>query len=108
MPFQKGNTLGHRFNPGEIGNPYGRPKGFSTQIQRLCGKDYRKTAEGLRVVAFGNADQCERFFGEPIRRTVKDRLAAMVELRDSGPGRPAQAVPSAGPENQNIVIRWLS
>ena len=36
------------------------------------------------------AKQREKFFGEPVAVSTRDRLAAMVELRDSGPGRPVQ------------------
>ena len=44
------------------------------------------------MIAFGTAKQRENFFGEPVNVSTRDRLAAMVELRDSGPGRPMQTL----------------
>ena len=108
MGFQKGNKFGHRFKKGEIGNPYGGPQGFAGRIKVLCGRDYEKIAEGYYLVAFGTSKECVAFFGEPIRRTVKDRLTAISELRDSGPGRPSQAIAHAAPEGREIVVRWQS
>ena len=106
MPFQRGNTLGRRFQKGKVANPNGRPKGFAAQIQRLCGKDYQKIAEAHAVIAFGTAKECTAVFGEPLRRTVKDHLTALTELRDSGPGRPSQALANYVSDGGDIVIRW--
>ena len=47
--------------------------------------------KGLVLIAWGTAKQREKFFGEPVAVSARDRLEAMVELRDSGPGRPVQA-----------------
>ena len=48
--------------------------------------------KGFAVIAVGTAKQREKFFGEPVYVSTRDRLAAMVELRDSGPGRPVQTL----------------
>ena len=55
------------------------------------GDDYRKLVRAFVLIAWGTAKQREKFFGEPVAVSARDRLEAMVELRDSGPGRPMQA-----------------
>ena len=88
-----GRDADGRFRQGLSGNPGVRPKGFVGRIKTACGgDDYRKLVKGFAVIAFGTAKQREKFFGEPVEVSARDRLAAMVELRDSGPGRPVQAV----------------
>jgi hypothetical protein len=49
---------------------------------------FTEVVDGFFVIAFGTPMQRKRFFGESITVSASDRLRAMVELRDSGPGRP--------------------
>jgi hypothetical protein len=81
-----------RFRPGFSGNKSGRPAGFAGQIQRLCGKDYKRIAEALFLIAMGTADARRKFFNEEVSVSTKDRIRALEALRDSGPGRPAQQI----------------
>jgi hypothetical protein len=86
-----------QFKPGQpSANPGGRPKGFANKIKALCGDDYDKLADGLFMIAFGTKGQREEFFGEDVKVTAKDRVAALKELRDSGPGRPVQTLDHRG------------
>ena len=80
------------WKPGQSGHPGGRPKGFVARIKDVCGEDYERLAKGFEMIAFGPPAERRTFFGEPVTVTARDRIAAMVELRDSGPGRPAQTI----------------
>jgi hypothetical protein len=92
-PKQRGGVTGKGFQPGASGNPGGRPKGFAARIKELTGgDDYPRIAEGFAVLAFGSPAERKKFFGEVVQVTARDRIAALIELRDSGPGRPAQTV----------------
>lgn len=79
-PFQRG------ISP----NPGGRPRGFVERIKDCCGEDYDRLVTGLYLIAFGTAAERFAFFGEHVKVTTHDRLVAIIELRDSGPGRPRQ------------------
>jgi len=100
-----------QFQPGQSGNPGGRPKGFATKIKELCGDDYEKIAKGLYLIAFGKASERREFFGDDkMRVTTRDRIAAAVALRDSGPGRPVQALEHRGdvPAATRIIHQYAN
>jgi hypothetical protein len=80
------------FRKGVSPNAGGRPKGFAARIRERCGEDYGLIADALYVIGYGTAAQRRAFFGERVTVSTRDRLVAIIELRDSGPGRPAQAI----------------
>lgn len=81
-----------QFGPGNKANPGGRPKGFANRIKELCGDDYEQIARGLYLIAKGTDEEIRAFYGATFKRSAKDRALAWKELRDSGPGRPAQTL----------------
>ena len=87
---ETGRGADGRFRNGVSGN--GRPADVGRIKPATGGDDYPKLVKGFAVIAFGTAKQREKFFGEPVEVSTRDRLAAMTELRDSGPGRPVQTV----------------
>ena len=103
-----GKPRGKPFEANNRANPGGRPKGFAARIQQLCGgKDYPKIADGYYLIALGTAKQRTEFFGEPVRVSVSDRIKALTELRDSGPGKPKQSTELSGPEGGPVPLTWL-
>jgi hypothetical protein len=80
------------WKPGKSANPLGRPASVTARIRDICGDHYERIWEALGVVAFGT--DAERFavFGRPLKFSARDVLLAVLELRDSGPGRPIQKV----------------
>jgi hypothetical protein len=92
MSFRKGESGNQstQFRPGQSGNPGGRQKGFAKAIQAKCGDDYERIVEGLYAIAFGSPKQVKEVFGPRFEVTPKMRLTALLELRNSGPGRPRQ------------------
>jgi hypothetical protein len=94
-----------KFEPGTSGNPGGRPKGFTGQIKAKCGDDYEKLVEGLYILAFGSpAEQADYFQDASIEVDAKVRLAALTELRDSGPGRPKTIVEIETPPDVPLFV----
>ena len=96
------------FRKGVSPNAGGRPKGFAALIKERCGEDYGYLVDGLFMIAFGKAAQRRAFFGERVKVTTHDRLVAMIELRNSGPGRPAQVIDIDGwPQVPMFVLNEL-
>ena len=54
-------------------------------IKELCGDNYERIWYGLSVIAWGTTADRRAFFGERVDVTTRDRLLAIIELRDSGP-----------------------
>lgn len=92
-----------KFKPGQSGNPGGRPKGFASHIQRLCGKDGRKLAKAWMLIAWGSDAECLEFFGQKIKRDVDHRLRALEQLGNRGYGRPLTLTPDA-PELEDRML----
>jgi hypothetical protein len=91
-PTEKSLANLKRWAPGVSGNPGGRPRGFARIIREYCGENFERIVEGLFLIAYGTAQQRRLYFGQQIRVTTRERLMAMIELRDSGPGRPMQRI----------------
>lgn len=69
-------VIGRPFQPGESGNPGGRPKGLTRRVRELVGEDAEMVIRFL----------IETMHDSRVRR--RDRLEAARHLLDRGWGRP--------------------
>ena len=77
---QRGGITGRGFQPGQSGNPGGRPKGLSRRVRELVGEDGHAIAEFMLDV-----------MNDETARNA-DRIEAAKWLGDRGFGRAVQAV----------------
>jgi uncharacterized protein DUF5681 len=76
-----GGVTGKGFQPGQSGNPGGRPKGIAAKAREVCGSD------GEKLITFWFAVMNDASY------EVKDRLAASRLLSERGFGKPPQFMP---------------
>jgi len=80
------------FQPGQSGNPGGRPKEDS-EVKALARTAGPEAIEKLLELMRGDD-----------RRTA---LAAAQALLDRGFGKPSQSVEMSGPDGEPLVVSWL-
>lgn len=86
---------GRRFQPGQSGNPGGRPKGYAglaAAVREKVGDDGGKLIDALFMLAKGTPNERKAFFGEPVKMTAKDRREAINDILDRGWGKAPQTV----------------
>ena len=93
---QRGGVTGRGFQPGQSGNPGGRPKGLTRRVRELVGDD------GDAIAAF-----MYEVMADDAARTA-DRLEAAKWLADRGFGRAVQAVDIDVSQHPTINLSLLS
>lgn len=83
--------IGRPFQPGQSGNPGGRPKGIAKTVRDACGGDPTMLIEGLLAIARGEGAN-----GKPVRDA--DRIRAYELILAYGWGK-APAFASIGGED---------
>jgi hypothetical protein len=81
--FKEGNPVGHRFAPGQSGNPGGRPK---NHVQSLA-REHTEAAVLALVEALNNP---------------RERVPAAVALLERGWGKPVQPI-----EGDMLGVSWV-
>jgi Family of unknown function (DUF5681) len=95
--------IGRPFQPGQSGNPGGRPKGVARTVREVCGGDPTRLAKGLLAIANG-----EGLHGKPVREA--DRIRAAELLLAYGWGKPPAfaSIEGADPLEQDEVAEAIT
>jgi hypothetical protein len=90
-------SIGRPFQPGQSGNPGGRPKGVARTVRELCGGSPERLAQGLLEIA------------EDPKVRPRDRIAAYHELLNRGWGKaPAFAnIEGADPLDHDEIMEAI-
>jgi len=97
MAFEKGNSVGRQFQPGQSGNPAGKPRGTQHSSTRL-----RRLLEAVQKAKNPVTKQEEEFTtlemmdAAMISRAMKGDVSAYRELLDRLEGKVPQAVKHEG------------
>jgi len=89
MPkFQKGNKIGHRFAPGEVSNPAGRPPKLATAWKAIP-KDAQRKLYGVlyHAVELGSVAEAKAYLKE-VNETEPGKYGIVLEVAINALGGP--------------------
>jgi hypothetical protein len=92
------------FQPGQSGNPAGRPKGpgLAGTVRRIVGEDGQALIEALWLLANGTNEEIEARYGA--KPSIRERQNAMSELMNRGWGRAPDAEDEKAPESGAVTV----
>lgn len=106
-PFTKGQPdlpVGNRFQPGQSGNPGGRPRALKELKEQI-----QKRGEDLVNELFGIVDhRPEEWGSRVVGPSHRERILAIKELMAYGYGRPVLAVEVSGPGGSAVETRDIT
>lgn len=99
--------VGRRFQPGQSGNPGGRPKSDLGERIRKATADGRLLSDVLTAIVRADKNDVEKVLGGD-RPKISERIEAVKVMEARGWGKAPQPLEHSGPEGGPLVVEVVS